>query len=376
MEQKIFDLIKKSGKILILLPKSLTADALSAGLALRLFLVRLQKDVGIVCSGNLPETLQFLPGAFEVKTRLDIGKSLVINVDTSTKKLEELSYQTQNKSVHIYLKSKAGEFTAQDVSFGEEKFPLDLIIALGGKSMDDFGEAYTDNAELFFSTPKINIDNQADNEYFGQINLVDITATSVAEILAELFQKFEEQLVDEDIATCLLAGIIAQTNSFQHIQTTPKAFLKASELVALGGRQQEIVKSIFKTKSLSLLKLWGRALARMKTQEEKGLVFSLLNFGDFERSESTEAELPLVLKELVDNTSGYKIVCLIAEPKPSKFILLAAVHSQVDVEKFKQRLGGKVKSTDFNLGQFQVLQAVNLPGPLDSLEAQLISAVK
>ena len=149
--------------------------------------------------------------------------------------------------------------------------------------MEDLGSLNEHNADLFFETPKINVDNKAENEYFGAINLVDVTATSVAEILAGLLQEYEAQLLDEDILLpCLLTGIISKTQSFQHVQTTPRAFLKASELVALeGGRQQEIIKNIYKTKPLSLLKLWGRALARMKIQEDIKAIHSVPTGVDF-----------------------------------------------------------------------------------------------
>ena len=119
---------------------------------------------------------------------------------------------------------------------------MDLIIALEAHSLEDLGGLYEHNADLFFETPKINIDNNPENEYFGAVNLVDVTATSVAEILTGLLQEYEAQLLDEDIATCLLTGIISKTQSFQDVQTTPRAFLKASELVSLGGRQQDYKK--------------------------------------------------------------------------------------------------------------------------------------
>jgi len=38
--------------------------------------------------------------------------------------------------------------------------------------------------------------------------LVELTATSVAEILAGLLEQFEAALLDEDIATALLTGIM------------------------------------------------------------------------------------------------------------------------------------------------------------------------
>ncbi|HYV33484.1 MAG TPA: DHH family phosphoesterase, partial [Candidatus Limnocylindria bacterium] len=215
VEQQIFDQVKKSHKILIVLPQSLTADSVASGLALKLFLTKMQKEAQVATSGQVPKALAFLPGINSIQKEIASVKSFVISVDTAVKKLEEVSYQTAGEKVNIYLKSKGPQFAQEDLSFSTEKFPVDLVIVLEAKSMEDLGALQENNTDFFFETPKINIDHQAGNEYFGGINLVDITATSVAEILAELFQKYEEQLLDEDISTCLLTGIIDKTDSFQ-----------------------------------------------------------------------------------------------------------------------------------------------------------------
>lgn len=376
VEQQIFEQIKKGNKILILLPQNLSPDSLSSGLALRLFLDKLKKDVSVTSSGQPPQILGFLPGAGLLQSDIPVNKSLVVSVDTSVKKLEELSYQTAAEKVNIYLKSKEAEFTPQDISFTQEKFPVDLIIALGAKSLEDFGRLYENHADLFFETPKINIDNDPANEYFGAINLVDVTSTSVAEILAGLLQKYEEQLVDEDIATCLLAGIIERTASFQHIKTTPRAFLHASELISLGGRQQEIIKNVFKTKSLPLLKLWGRALARMKIDEQKKAVYSSLSFADFERAEAGVDELPLALKEFMDNLSGYNILALLAEPQKGQLRLILAAHEQVDIALLAKELGESGRVSQTIHGNYKHLEQDFSGMSLEALEQNFIQALK
>ena len=92
-EQQIFEQIKKSSKILLFLPENVNADSLGSCLALRLFLNKLQKDVTVVSSATLPENLKFLPGVGEIKKSLALVKSLVVTVDASVKKLEEISYK-------------------------------------------------------------------------------------------------------------------------------------------------------------------------------------------------------------------------------------------------------------------------------------------
>ncbi|MDR3642776.1 MAG: hypothetical protein P4L74_04085 [Candidatus Doudnabacteria bacterium] len=376
-DQQIFSLIKKSQKVLIALPDPATTDALASALALRLFLLKLQKDVVVAGSGKQAgESLQFLPDVSAVKSVLEGGKSLVITVDTSQKKLAEISYQTGELKAQVFLKSKDGEFTPEDLSFAQEKFPLDLIITVGAKSLENLGRLHEQNADLFYETPKINLDVSAANEYFGSVNLVDVTATSIAELLADLMQKYEEQLIDQDIATCLLAGIIEQTGSFQRAQTTPKAFIKASELVALGGRQQEVIKNIFKTKPLSLLKLWGRALARMKIDERQKTVISLLTAEDFVRAEAGVKYLLPALKEMSDNLGDYSVIAIIAEPAKGRPRLLAAVHQQFSAKKLLSSIDGSGQIVDAGINNFAVIEMAFSDILLETLEERFSQAVK
>lgn len=374
-EQQILEQFKKAGKILIVLPENLNVDALSAGLALRLFLLKQQKEVSVASSGAVPLQLRFLPGAETVQNRLAQGKSLVVSINTSVKKLEEISYEKTPQAVQIYLKSQTDEFEEKDISFSKETAPLDLIIALGGKSLESFGKIFEQATDRFFETPKINIDCQAVNEYFGAINLVDITATSVSEILVELMQKYEEQLIDEDIATCLLSGIIEKTSSFQHVQTTPRAFLKASELVALGGRQQEVVKNIFKTKSLPLLKLWGRALARLKLIENLPVVYAPLSLMDFEKADAGSAEILPALKELVDNLGGNKIFALIFETQKNQIGLRMAVHEQVQTNKLLAAFPGVAQSV-IAIGDLRLMEYSFAEQSLEEAERFFEQAIK
>ena len=376
IEQQIFEQIRKSNKILIVLPRNISADSLACGLGLRLFLNKLQKDVLVASSGQMEENLKFLPGVEAVANQISAGKSLVVMVDTSVKKLEEISYQTSADKAQIFLKAKDQEFTREDLSFTTEKFPVDLIFVLGCKSLGDLGKLYEDNTDLFFETPKINIDNHPDNEYFGQINLVDIAVSSTAEILAEFLQKYEQQLIDQDIATCLLLGIIFSTRSFQHVQTTPKAFLKAGELVALGARQQEIIKNIYKTKSLSLLKLWGRALARMKILDQEKTVYSVLNQVDFEKAGAGEQDLLPVLAEFIDNISGYNIIAVLAEPAQNSQRLVLAVHEQIPAQKLADSLGAGAKILSQTIGNYKIIEQSFENDSLENLEARFLDAIK
>jgi len=374
--QLLFEQIGKATKILVALPENLHADALASGLALRLFLEKLKKDVDVVSSAEVAGLADFLPKASEVKPVLQNTKSLVVELNTGEKKLDELSYQVLEDKVQVFLKSKGAPFTPEDLKFKNEKFPLDLVIVLGCQGFEDLGRLFRDNTEVFYTTPKINLDNKPGNEYFGAINVVDITATSLSEILAGLFEEYEQQLVDEQIATCLLTGIITQTNSFQHAQTTPQALMKASRLVALGGRQQEIIKYVYKNKSLPLLKLWGRALAKLKVLEDKGAAYSVLGGADFEKTEASEDLLLPALKELLLNVSGYRILGILAQGQaggPVRF--LAALRMETGSEHFEKQFGQPVKVMDAPGEPYRIFEFILPELSLPEAENLLLSSI-
>ncbi len=371
--EQIFDQIGKANKILIALPKTLTADNTASALGLFLFLQKMNKEVEIASAGTAPESLKFLPHLETIQSSLPTSSSMVISVDISQKPVDEISYEPQGNKLNIFLKSKTQDYTAADVSFYSDKASYQVIILLDCSSLESLGELFEHNAETFFSSPKINIDNKAGNEYFGAINLVDINASSVSEILSDLFAAYEKQLIDADIATCLLTGIITKTNSFQHSQTTPKAFLKASDLVEMGGRQQEVVRFLYKTKPLPLLRLWGRALARLKTTDS--VLYSSLGLSDFEKAGAGEPELPAVLAELQENISNYKIVALITERQEGGVKLFIAAHPEAEVEKLSSFLG-VVLDPKNPAGTFKTYEALMEKDSLATAEEKFVQATK
>ncbi|MDP3993680.1 MAG: DHH family phosphoesterase [Candidatus Doudnabacteria bacterium] len=342
IEQQIFESINKANRVLIALPQNGGGDALGAGLALFDFLKKLDKQPEVVCSGNDLAPFRFLPKVGEIKKELDSFQSFVVSLKTANAQLDELSYEVKPDRVDIFLKPKSGKFAADDLTFGSAKFPYDLIITLDCPSLEHLGNIYEKNTDLFFETPIINIDHHPANEHYGQINLVDLTATSTSEILTVLIENFEEGLIDEGIATALLTGIIVETNSFQHAKTTPKAFLKASALVSRGARQQDIIKELYKTKNISMLKLWGRALARLREVPEMGLTYSLVNHNDFVKSGATEQEVFGVMKELVGSLSGRKIILFLAETLPSQVVGYFHLHPSLKAQVVASALGGQM----------------------------------
>jgi phosphoesterase RecJ-like protein len=324
--QPFFDLVQKSQTVLIALPKQPRKDAVGSAMALAHFLRKLDKEVLVVCDDAPLSSVEFIPGSETIQQSPISNKAFVISVNTKTSKLAELSYHTTPDHVEIHLQPEGtGSFLAGDVSFSEQRAMFDMVICVDTPSLEHLGLVYSEHAALFLDAPKVNIDNHISNESYGTINIIEVTAAATSEIVFELLKLYESNVIDAPIATALLTGIISETNSFQKPATTHNSFLRASELIGYGANQQDIVRHLFKTRSFSMLKLWGRAMARIKTLPEftkTTVYFSVVTAQDLERSGASETDMQQAFHELVSNLPDLKVMFFVAETTPTLSVFM------------------------------------------------------
>ncbi|MFH1047318.1 MAG: hypothetical protein V1738_03365 [Patescibacteria group bacterium] len=311
-EKQIDDAIDRSTHALVTFRKDWTVDTVASALALTRLLELRGKKVDIVSDDFLPsKQVAFLPTIERVERQFGRLQKFVISLDVSKVPIDELSYDVENGRLNIHVTPKTGQFQSKDVTSRSAEFKYDLIFTVGTPDLGSLGRIFSGQSDLFYKCPIINIDHDAQNENYGNINAVDITATSTAEIIHRVLAHSSRP--DEDTATMLLTGIIAATRSFRSPQVTPHTLDLAAELVAAGGRREEVVQNLYKTRTLSTLKLWGRALARLKHDPEIKMAWSLLVRQDFVHSGSSEDCLSDVMNELMITAPEAEIVGLIYE---------------------------------------------------------------
>ena len=312
-QDQLRQLIEKAHTILLPLPKAASVDTLSSVLSLHLWLTAIGKQSEIHSEQEDFGKLGFLPGINQIDHNVTFAQSFTVSVDMTNVPIEEVSYEAINpQTLEINLVSKKGQLTKDNLTIIAKPKLFDLIICIRTPTLDAYGALYTQNADVFFNSPKITIDNSVKNTNYGTVNSSNITTASCAELVFELMQEtgFE---ITEDIATTLLTGILGETNSFQKPQTTPESFSRAAALIDLGGRYQEVIQHLFKTKELEVIKLWGRAMARIQAMPEYGLVYSVLSMQDIERSGINMEQLPLVMQECITNIADPNILILAYE---------------------------------------------------------------
>ena len=310
-KEQIIDQITKSETILLCVSKNPNGDALGAALGFYLALKKLGKKTDIVSPTAVLEKYSFLPSSNLITHKLEGARDYIFTVNIEKDKLQQLRYEVQDNKLKIFITAKSGDLDEKNAALESSKFKYDLIIILGTSDLEDLGNVYDDNPELFYEAPVINIDNNPSNEYFGKINLVDVTISSTSEIVHNLISDLNEKLFDEQIATNLLTGIVSKTDSFQNKNTTPKAFLAAASLISTGAYKEDIIRYLYKTKSISVIKLMGTIMSTLKYNSQYKLGWSVINKNDLERTNTTSENLSLVVSELANSSPEFDMMLLL-----------------------------------------------------------------
>ncbi len=343
-KQQTIELVRQAENILLVSHKNPDGDALGSLLALTMALKKLGKNPTAYMFDEVPQYLKFLPSQDLLSKEVQQGNDLVLHLDVSTVQIGNLGYKQlpDEKKVAIVITPKAGRFTKEDVSFPEVKPDYDLVIVLDTPDLKRLGDIADSKPDLFYDATVINIDHHPGNDYFGKVNWIDLTATSTAEILVALLESLgrDKSLLDPEIATALLTGIITDTASFQNANTTPKSFTVAAQLVAAGARQQEIIRHVYKTKPLSTLKLWGQALMHIKQSEEHNFIYSTLTKQDFATAGAAEYESSGVIDDLLKTAEGSRFVLLASEKMGGLHVSLRALEKGIDLTQVAELFNG------------------------------------
>lgn len=305
--------IKKATNVLILPSSPIDGDSVGSALALYLALKKLDKKVTVIAEEAIPQSYNFLPEISAISREMNFIRDLVVTLDCRGIELPNVRHEIQGDKINIIVTPKKGSFSREQVSFSQGGSQYDCVIVVDAADPSQLGKLYDDFTELFHLAPVINIDHHTSNLSFGKINLVDIMAPSTTTIVFPLIEELGQGLMDANIATLLLVGLITDTGSFQNPNTTPDAFAVAAKLISYGARQQEIIRNIYKTKKLSTLRLWGRTLSKIQYDEKHRMVWSVLVARDFDEIGGLPDETEGVIDELMSNAPGAEIVFLLKE---------------------------------------------------------------
>lgn len=350
-KDQVIAFLRRSQKILCVTRKNPSRDGISAVLAAQVLLSRLGKEVICVLPEGVPESFKFLTGSEKVQKDLIENGDFVISISTGKADVERVKYTIEEDSVDILITPKKGNFMPSDVTFRQSAENFDLIVVLDGNGPESLGSVFENNTELFSQVPVLNLSVDPVNDFFGKVNLVDPSKSSVSELLFDLVMADNafSEFVDRDLATIFLAGIVGATDSFLSSNTTSSALMAASKLQKMGGNQSEVIEHLFKRKSLNTLKIWGQVLGNLDLDPIHKIAWSKLGKSDFEATESSASEVDSILDMLIRFTVGSDLSVLFVEHLEGTEVQIRTSNPALNLAYLQQNLGGEFVDNGVNV---------------------------
>jgi bifunctional oligoribonuclease and PAP phosphatase NrnA len=269
--REVVELIRGASRVTAICHENPDGDTLGAGIAIAIAAERLGKTSEVVCADPPPPYLAFLPRVDRVRRAPMLEPDVAVVVDAA-----ELSR---------------------------------------------VGSIATEHAAWLARSQVANIDHHISNPGFGVAQLVDPSAAATCELVALLMPELGVEL-DRELATVLMTGLVSDTHTFAHPNTTPRTLRVGAQLLEAGAPLSSINRSVYVDKPYSTLVLWSLMLAGIGERCDGRIVHATMtnemlvaageqptaSEGFIDLLASTEtADVAILLKEVDDTTTRVSV---------------------------------------------------------------------
>ena len=304
---------RKAKRMALIAHVSPDGDTVGATLALRLAFLSLGKAVDVVCDGDVPRSMQFLPG-FDA-------------------------------------------FLKPDQAQG----PYDTAIAVdvSDRSLLGKSEAVFDSAQV-----RMVIDHHATNPAYGDVNFIRGGESACCLLAYEVILALGVPM-DVPMGTCLMTGLSTDTGHFQYPCTTEAALACAAHLRGLGVDISYITRMMYRTQPMERVKITRIAYDRMRFVLGGQVGVIELTRQDLEETGCTFGQADGLVNRALE-VEGVRMAVLASERDEGIKMSLRAVEPDT-VNDIAQRFGG---------GGHAQAAGCTIPAPLDEAVRMVLAAME
>lgn len=220
--------IKKAENIAIMAHEAPDGDAIGSSLAMCLALRDMGKNAVVLMKDEFPENFAYIPGREFIKKEAEL---------------------------EIY----------------------DMSIVLDCPNIKRINSEFVEIFEN--SKVTVEIDHHNKNDMFADYNIVNHVSPATAQILVSSFEYLNIEIT-KDIASCLLTGVITDTNGFRNTNVTIESFEFASWCLEKGLNLSKIYKQSMLTMSRSKFEAQKLAMNRMEFFADGKISFTYMTKAD------------------------------------------------------------------------------------------------
>ncbi len=234
---KIAAKLNESYNILVTVSNNPTVDQLTALLGFNLIMCKMKKHSSAVFSGEIPPNIQFLEPEKTIEKNTDSLQDFIIAIDKA--KADKLRYKVEDNLVRIFITPYKTSISEHDLNFTLGDLNVDVIVALGVKKQEEIDQAIMAHGKILHDATIIALSNTPEPLTIGNLNWVDTTASSLSEMVTLIANDLgAKDLIDGQIATSWLTGIVSSTKRFANEKTSPTSLSVSAQLLSSGANQR------------------------------------------------------------------------------------------------------------------------------------------
>ncbi len=188
----------------------------------------------------------------------------------------------------------------------------------------------------------LNVDHHHDNTRFADVNLVDVDASSTAEIVFDICRRLGVD-VTESIAQALYVGLITDTGQFMYENTDARTHRVAAELIESGVDVNGTFRRLYERVPEAKLKLIARALGRIDRRLDGALSTTYLSADDYVATGADETLTEGII-DFVRGIEGTSVAAVVRDKPDSQSaarkVSLRSTDGSVDVSVIARKMGG------------------------------------
>lgn len=234
-----------------------------------------------------------------------------------------------------------------------DDYDLIIIFDCGGVNRTKLADEINNRNEHQFV---IEIDHHIKTDSYADLELREPERASTTELVYNFF-KANKIRINKNTANCILAGILTDSGNFIYTATTDRTIKISSEMLSLGANLPMIMENTLRNKNLPALKIWGKAMSRVKINKKYNIAFTVLTLDDIGDLDEEDLE---GIPNFLGNLHGVKAIMVIREQKDGTIKgSFRSAHPDTNVAKLAQALGGggHVKAAGFTVeGKLELVE--------------------
>jgi phosphoesterase RecJ-like protein len=214
----------------------------------------------------------------------------------------------------------------------------DVAVVVDAGELSRIGSVVTERADWFALAQMVNIDHHVSNPGYGAAVWIDPEAAATCELVTLLLPELGVPL-DAQLATALMAGIVQDTHTFAHPNTSARTLRVAAELVEAGAPLAAINRAVYADKPFSTLALWGLMLAGIGQRRDGRIVHASMTAAML----ASAGEQPTASEGFVDLLASTKVAdvtILFKEVGPEETRVSVRTTARADAVAITSAFGG------------------------------------